>query len=150
MKKKDIKILLVDDEPDILEIVGYNLAQAGYQISTATNGKEAVKQAIKIKPHLIIMDVMMPEMNGIDAIKEIRKIEYNVKHVFHMQPCVTEEYSTAVYNAFVDVTQCLNIPQKELLPKFFNESGMHINAFGGGKDAGVGQLTEAAIVPALS
>ena len=51
MKKKDIKILLVDDEPDILEIVGYNLAQAGYQISTATNGKEAVKQAIKIKPH---------------------------------------------------------------------------------------------------
>ena len=74
MKKKDIKILLVDDEPDILEIVGYNLAQAGYQISTATNGKEAVKQAIKIKPHLIIMDVMMPEMDGMEACEQIREI----------------------------------------------------------------------------
>ena len=74
MKKKDIKILLVDDEPDILEIVGYNLAQAGYQISTATNGKEAVKQAIKIKPHLIIMDVMMSEMDGMEACEQIREI----------------------------------------------------------------------------
>ncbi|MEY2703600.1 MAG: Two-component system response regulatory protein involved in phosphate regulation, partial [Bacteroidota bacterium] len=66
MKKKDIKILLVDDEPDILEIVGYNLSQAGYQIATATNGKEAIKQAKKIIPHLIIMDVMMPEMDGME------------------------------------------------------------------------------------
>ncbi|CCG52153.1 Two-component system response regulatory protein involved in phosphate regulation [Flavobacterium indicum GPTSA100-9 = DSM 17447] len=74
MKKKDIKILLVDDEPDILEIVGYNLAQAGYQISTASNGKEAVKQAIKVKPHLIIMDVMMPEMDGMEACEQIREI----------------------------------------------------------------------------
>jgi two-component system alkaline phosphatase synthesis response regulator PhoP len=74
MKKKDIKILLVDDEPDFIEIVGYNLAQAGYQISTATNGKEAVKQAIKIKPHLIIMDVMMPEMDGMEACEQIREI----------------------------------------------------------------------------
>lgn len=74
MKKKDIKILLVDDEPDILEIVGYNLAQAGYQISTASNGKEAVKQAIKEKPHLIIMDVMMPEMDGMEACEQIREI----------------------------------------------------------------------------
>src|SRR5574343_184136 len=74
MKKKDIKILLVDDEPDILEIVGYNLAQAGYQISTATNGKEAVKQAIKIKPHLIIMEGMMPDMAAMEACEQIREI----------------------------------------------------------------------------
>lgn len=74
MKKKDIRILLVDDEPDILEIVGYNLTQAGYQISTASNGKEAVKQAIKVKPHLIIMDVMMPEMDGMEACEQIREI----------------------------------------------------------------------------
>ena len=46
-EKKDIKILLVDDEPDILEIVGYNLSQAGYQITTAANGKEAIRQAKK-------------------------------------------------------------------------------------------------------
>ena len=59
MKKRDIKILLVDDEPDILEIVGYNLSSEGYQVITAENGIEAVKKAKKEKPHLIIMDVMM-------------------------------------------------------------------------------------------
>lgn len=73
MKKKDIKILLVDDEPDILEIVGYNLEQAGYQIFKAENGKDAVKQAQKVKPHLIIMDVMMPEMDGMEACEKIRE-----------------------------------------------------------------------------
>lgn len=73
MKKKDIKILLVDDEPDILEIVRYNLMQEGYKIFTAQNGKQAVKKAIKELPHLIIMDVMMPEMDGIEACEIIRK-----------------------------------------------------------------------------
>lgn len=73
MKKKDIKILLVDDDPDILEIVRYNLMQEGYKIITAQNGKQAVKKAIKERPHLIIMDVMMPEMDGIEACEIIRK-----------------------------------------------------------------------------
>lgn len=73
MKKKDIKILLVDDEADILEIVGYNLSQEGYQIFTAENGKEAVEKAKKHNPHLIIMDVMMPEMDGMEACEIIRK-----------------------------------------------------------------------------
>ncbi|MCL4136534.1 UNVERIFIED_CONTAM: hypothetical protein GTU68_019087 [Idotea baltica] len=73
MNKKDIKILLVDDEPDILEIVGYNLSNAGYQVLTAENGLEAVKKAKKEHPHLIIMDVMMPEMDGIEACEIIRK-----------------------------------------------------------------------------
>lgn len=74
MKKKDIKILLVDDEQDILEIVGYNLSQEGYQIVTASNGKEAVIKAKKELPHLIIMDVMMPEMDGMEACEQIREI----------------------------------------------------------------------------
>ncbi len=74
MKKKEIKILLVDDEPDILEIVGYNLSSEGYQIITAENGQEAVKKAKKEKPQLIILDVMMPEMDGIEACEQIRKI----------------------------------------------------------------------------
>ena len=72
MKKKDIKILLVDDEQDILEIVGYNLSAEGYEVITAENGVEAVKKAKKHKPQLIILDVMMPEMDGIEACEQIR------------------------------------------------------------------------------
>ena len=74
MKKSDIKILLVDDEPDILEIVGYNLTSEGYKVITAENGAEGVKKAKKEKPHLIILDVMMPEMDGIEACEQIRVI----------------------------------------------------------------------------
>lgn len=74
MKKKDIKILLVDDEPDILEIVGYNLSAEGYLISKAENGLEAIIKAKKENPHLIILDVMMPEMDGIEACEQIRRI----------------------------------------------------------------------------
>jgi two-component system alkaline phosphatase synthesis response regulator PhoP len=73
MKKKDIKILLVDDEPDILEIVGYNLSNEGYHVITAENGSEGVKKAKKELPQLIILDVMMPEMDGIEACEIIRK-----------------------------------------------------------------------------
>lgn len=74
MKKKDILILLVDDEPDILEIVEYNLAAEGYKVVTAENGEQAVKIAKKKKPHLIILDVMMPEMDGIEACEQIRRV----------------------------------------------------------------------------
>src|SRR5690606_11940116 len=72
MKTKDIKILLVDDEPDILEIVSYNLSAEGYEVHTAKNGVEGVAKAKKKNPHLIIMDVMMPEMDGIEAVEQIR------------------------------------------------------------------------------
>ena len=72
MKKKDIKILLVDDEPDILEIVRYNLSSQGYQIIIGKNGIEAVEKAKKHKPHLIIFYVIMPEMDGIEATQHIR------------------------------------------------------------------------------
>ncbi len=74
MNKKEITILLVDDEPDILEIVGYNLTAEGYNVLTAENGVEAVKIAKKKNPHLIILDVMMPEMDGIEACEQIRKL----------------------------------------------------------------------------
>jgi len=72
-ENKDIKILLVDDEPDILEIVGYNLNLEGYQVFTAKNGVEAISKAKKKMPHLIILDVMMPEMDGIEACEAIRQ-----------------------------------------------------------------------------
>ncbi|UWX54688.1 response regulator transcription factor [Maribacter litopenaei] len=73
MKKKDITILLVDDEPDILEILSYNLSSEGYEIITAKNGAEGVSKAKKKQPDLIILDVMMPEMDGIEACEIMRK-----------------------------------------------------------------------------
>ena len=67
------RILLVDDEADILEFISYNLIREGYQVYTATNGKEAVAKAREVVPHLILLDVMMPEMDGIETCQEIRK-----------------------------------------------------------------------------
>lgn len=72
MKNENIRILLVDDEPDILEIIHYNLSREGYQVFTAENGKHALKMAKEIEPHLIILDVMMPIMDGVEACKKIR------------------------------------------------------------------------------
>jgi len=73
MSKNKYRILLVDDEEDIIEFLGYNLRREGYLVSTAMNGREAVEKALAEKPHLINMDVMMPEMDGIEAVREIRK-----------------------------------------------------------------------------
>ncbi len=93
MKKKDIKILLVDDELDILEIVGYNLSQEGYQVITAVNGKEAVAKAKKELPELIIMDVMMPEMDGMEACEIIRKIPELSNVIITFLTARSEDYS---------------------------------------------------------
>ena len=74
MEDTEIKILLVDDEEDILEFISYNLAKEGYKVFTAKNGLEALKVAEKNIPNLVILDVMMPEMDGIAACEEMRKI----------------------------------------------------------------------------
>lgn len=93
MKKKEIKILLVDDEPDILEIVGYTLRNEGYTIFTAENGQIALDQAKKIAPHLILMDIMMPKMNGIEACEEIRKIESLNETIISFLTASGEDYA---------------------------------------------------------
>ncbi len=70
----DYKILLVDDEKDIIEFLSYNLKKEGFQVITAFDGEEAVRKAKKELPHLILMDIMMPKMDGITAVEQIRKI----------------------------------------------------------------------------
>ena len=75
MSNTTYKILLVDDEPDILEFLRYNLKKEGYQVVVASNGKEAIQIAKKEKPHLILLDVMMPDMDGIETCREIRAID---------------------------------------------------------------------------
>lgn len=74
METENFKILLVDDEKDILEFLGYNLKREGYQVLTARNGKDAIKIAKEELPHLIILDVMMPKMDGIETCGEIKGI----------------------------------------------------------------------------
>jgi two-component system, OmpR family, alkaline phosphatase synthesis response regulator PhoP len=84
---------LVDDEPDILEIVSYNLSQEGYQVFTAENGKEAIVKAKKNHPHLIIMDVMMPEMDGMEACEHIRRIPELSHTIITFLTARNEDYS---------------------------------------------------------
>lgn len=72
---QNYKILLVDDEPDILDFLSYNLKKEGYTVFTALNGKTAVELARKNTPHLIVLDVMMNDMDGIETCREIRAIE---------------------------------------------------------------------------
>jgi two-component system alkaline phosphatase synthesis response regulator PhoP len=66
------KILLVDDEPDILDFLRYNLIKEGYQVFTANDGAEGLKLAGQIKPHLVILDIMMPRMDGVEVCRQIR------------------------------------------------------------------------------
>jgi len=73
MRLTAYKILLVDDEPDILEFLAYNLKKEGYQVFVASNGQEALAQAKKIQPHLIVLDVMMTDMDVIETCREIRE-----------------------------------------------------------------------------
>ncbi|MEO6883600.1 MAG: response regulator transcription factor [Bacteroidia bacterium] len=89
----DYKILLVDDEPDILEFVGYNLKKEGYSVYTAGNGKDALTIAKKEFPHLIILDVMMPNMDGIETCIEIRKNDALKNTVVAFLTARNEDYS---------------------------------------------------------
>tara|TARA_B110000003_G_C16610080_1_gene519079 strand:- start:245 stop:928 length:684 start_codon:yes stop_codon:yes gene_type:complete len=93
MKKKDTTILLVDDELDILEIIGYNLSGEGYNVVTAQNGIEAIKKAKKHKPELIILDVMMPEMDGIEACEKLRLLPELSETVITFLTARGEDYS---------------------------------------------------------
>jgi len=118
MKKKDTKILLVDDEPDILEIVGYNLSSEGYQVITADNGATAVVKAKKHKPHLIILDVMMPEMDGIEACEKIRAIPELAETVITFLTARGEDYSqVAGFDAGADDYITKPIKPKLLISK---------------------------------
>ena len=118
MKKQDIKILLVDDEPDILEILSYNLTAEGYQVFTARNGAEGVEKARKKHPHLIILDVMMPEMDGIEACEIIRKTKGLEDTIIAFLTARSEDYSqVAGFDAGADDYITKPIKPKVLISK---------------------------------
>ena len=88
-----MKILIVDDEKDILEFLSYNLRKEGYEIFRANNGNSALKVAKKEIPDLIILDVMMPEMDGIETCEKIREIESLDSTLILFLTARSEEYS---------------------------------------------------------
>ncbi len=129
MKKSKIKILLVDDEPDILEILSFNLSNEGYKIFTAENGKEALDVAVKQLPDLIILDVMMPIMDGIETCERLR-IDKRFKDTLIMFLSARgEDYSqVAAFESGADdyVTKpikprILNSKVKAMLRRFVNQ-----------------------------
>jgi two-component system alkaline phosphatase synthesis response regulator PhoP len=93
MDNNKFTILLVDDEEDIIEFLSYNLVKEGYKVITAKNGKQAVEKAVRYRPTLILMDVMMPEMDGISAVQEIRKIPELDNTIIVFLTARAEDYS---------------------------------------------------------
>jgi two-component system alkaline phosphatase synthesis response regulator PhoP len=89
----NLRILLVDDEPDVLDFLSFNLQKEGYEVFTASDGREAVQMAKKVSPNLILLDVMMPEMDGIEACKEIRTLPECKNTLIVFLTARTEDYS---------------------------------------------------------
>jgi len=87
------KILIVDDEPDILEFLSYNLKKEGYLVYTASNGEKALEKAKEFLPHLILLDVMMPKMDGMATCEELRKIPELESCLIAFLTARSEEYS---------------------------------------------------------
>lgn len=87
------KILIVDDEPDILELIEYNLKKEGYTVYLASNGQEALVQAKRYIPDLIVMDIMMPKMDGIEACRQIRNMQEFKNTFMVFLTARSEEYS---------------------------------------------------------
>ena len=115
MKKSDITILCVDDEPDILEILKYNLSSEGYNVLTANDGLSAISKAKEIIPNLIIMDIMMPNMDGIEACEKLRADQKFNDTIIMFLTARGEDYShVAAYEAGAD-----DYITKPIKPKVF-------------------------------
>jgi two-component system alkaline phosphatase synthesis response regulator PhoP len=103
MSNARFKILAVDDEPDIIEIISYNLSREGYEVFTASNGADAIKLARDHKPDLIILDIMMPRMDGIETCRQLREID-KLKNTFIVFLTAREEEFVEImgFNAGAD------------------------------------------------
>ena len=118
MKKSDITILCVDDEPDILEILKYNLSNEGYNVLTANDGLSAISKAKEIIPNLIIIDIMMPNMDGIEACEKLRADQKFNDTIIMFLTARGEDYShVAAYEAGADDYVTKPVKPKVLVSK---------------------------------
>lgn len=119
--KESLKILVVDDDLDIIEILKYNLNNSGYFVKSANNGIKAIKKAKKFLPDIILMDVMMPEMTGIEACSEIRKIDQLRNTIIIFLSARSEDYTQiSAYDAGADDYISKPVKPKILLKKISN------------------------------
>jgi len=86
-------VLVVDDEPDIIEFLQYNLEKEGFKVATASNGKMAIEEAYRVKPNLIILDIMMPEMDGVEVCQQLRSDSVFDKTIISFLTARDEDYS---------------------------------------------------------
>lgn len=89
----DYRVLIVDDEADILEFIRYNLKKEGYEVYTASDGLEALKVAAEVSPHLVLLDVMMPNMDGMETCRQLRKMPQTEDAVIAFLTARAEDYS---------------------------------------------------------
>lgn len=87
------RVLIADDDPDIVEMLQYNLKKEGYEVKIASNGKEAIEKALSFQPHLILMDIMMPQMDGIEASRIIKETPETAETYIMFLTARSEEYS---------------------------------------------------------
>ena len=121
MDISSIKVLVVDDDPDIVEILKYNLKNSGYSVKSAGNGVEAIKKAKKFIPDIILMDVMMPEMSGIEACEEIKSIDQLSQAIIIFLSARSEDYTQiSAYDAGADDYISKPVKPKILLKKISN------------------------------
>ena len=121
MKSSTLKILVVDDDLDIIEILKYNLNKSGYLVKSAKNGIEAIKRAKKFMPNIILMDVMMPEMSGIEACSEIKQIDELSETMIIFLSARSEDYTQiSAYDAGADDYISKPIKPRILLKKISN------------------------------
>lgn len=87
------RILIIDDEPDIREFIGYNLMRKGYEVFTATDGQSGLDVALQCRPHLIILDILMPVMNGYETCRQLRaKAEFDQTRILFLS-ALNESYA---------------------------------------------------------
>lgn len=118
MENHQFKILLVDDEEDVLEFVGYNLKKEGFKVYTASNGLEAIKVAKEKHPHITLLDVMMPKMDGMETCEQLRKIPTVKDSIIVFLTARGEDYSQiAGFDAGADDYVTKPIKPKVLLSR---------------------------------
>lgn len=93
MDNQNFTLLLVDDEPDILEFLSYNLKKEGFKVHLADTGQKAIERAKELQPHLILLDVMMPEMDGIETCEKLRELTFTQDPIIAFLTARGEDYS---------------------------------------------------------